>query len=63
MNEKRALASRRALPKLFYVWRKKQQAPFALNSKFDRNFKIVLDSRLGFYDGKLSGSFFPILLS
>ncbi|MCC3374139.1 multicopper oxidase family protein [Cohnella sp. REN36] len=31
----------------------KQQTPFGLNSKFDRTFKIVLDSRLGFYDGKL----------
>ncbi|WP_084822135.1 multicopper oxidase domain-containing protein [Bacillus sp. SA1-12] len=32
---------------------KKKQTPFTINSKFDRTFKIVLDSRLGFYDGKL----------
>ncbi|MCH5584830.1 multicopper oxidase family protein [Shimazuella sp. AN120528] len=44
---------------------KKQQAPFSLHSKFDRNFKIVLDSRAGFYNGKLlllytiNGQVFP----
>jgi FtsP/CotA-like multicopper oxidase with cupredoxin domain len=36
---------------------KKQQAPFSLHSKFDRSFKMVLDSRFGFYDGKLKALF------
>jgi FtsP/CotA-like multicopper oxidase with cupredoxin domain len=36
---------------------KKQQAPFSLHSKFDRTFKMVLDSRFGFYDGKLKALF------
>ncbi|MFC5403218.1 multicopper oxidase family protein [Cohnella soli] len=31
----------------------KLQTPFTIDSKFDRTYRIVLDSRLGFYDGKL----------
>ncbi|SHF41338.1 Multicopper oxidase with three cupredoxin domains (includes cell division protein FtsP and spore coat protein CotA) [Seinonella peptonophila] len=44
---------------------KKQQTPFNLNSKFDRDFKLILDSRAGFYNGKLrllytiNGQVFP----
>ncbi|WP_152398465.1 multicopper oxidase family protein [Paenibacillus cellulositrophicus] len=32
---------------------KKQPTPFGIHSKFDRTFNIVLDSRLGFYNGKI----------
>jgi FtsP/CotA-like multicopper oxidase with cupredoxin domain len=44
---------------------KKQQTPFNFHSKFDRTFKMVLDSRFGFYDGKpkalytINGQVFP----